>query len=140
LSLWPLIHTQEWTLCCAPFDYYDFRVLSFFFKLILTQRPGYLFADLIGVRSVRTSNFIFPSVSAGASVLVSGIRLWNKLPLATKNVRSVAAFERAVVGRKITNLTWFRFFNYCYLIIPRVNLLQFSVVKGKDKKTYNTYK
>jgi hypothetical protein len=50
------------------FDYYDFRVLSFFFKLILTQRPGYLFADLIGARSVRTFNFIFPSVSRGFGV------------------------------------------------------------------------
>jgi hypothetical protein len=67
----------------APlFDYYDFRVLSFFFKWILTQRPGYLFADLIGARFVRTSNFIFPSVSQGASVL---------------NARSDAAFERAVI-------------------------------------------
>jgi hypothetical protein len=69
------------------FDYYDFRVLSFFFKLILTQRPGYLFADLIGARSVRTSNFIFPSVSPRASVLGRGIRLWNQLPLAIKNIR-----------------------------------------------------
>jgi hypothetical protein len=55
-------------------DYYDFRVLSFFFKLIPTQRPGYFFAELIGARSVRTSNFIFPSVSPGASMLVRGIR------------------------------------------------------------------
>jgi hypothetical protein len=47
------------------FDYYDFRVLSFFFKVILTQRPGYLFAELIGARSARTSNFIFSSVSPG---------------------------------------------------------------------------
>jgi hypothetical protein len=88
-----------------PFDYYDFRVLSFFFKLILTQRPGYLFADLIGARFVRTSNIIFLSVSPGASVLVRGIRLWNQLPLAIKNVRSVAAFERAVMERMRTNLT-----------------------------------
>jgi hypothetical protein len=87
------------------FDYYDFRVLSFFFKLILSQRPGYLFADLIGARSVRTSNFIFPSVSPGSSVLVRGIRLWNQLPLAIKNIRSVAAFERAVMERMRTNLT-----------------------------------
>jgi hypothetical protein len=28
------------------FDYYDFRVFSFFFMLILMQRPGYLFADV----------------------------------------------------------------------------------------------
>jgi hypothetical protein len=62
-------------------------VFPFFFKLILTQRPGYLFAELIGARSVGTSNFIFPSVSPGASVLVKGIRLWNQLPLAIKNVR-----------------------------------------------------
>jgi hypothetical protein len=67
------------------------RVLSFLFKLILTQRPDYLFVDLISARSVRTSNFIFPSVSPGASVLVKGIRLWNQFLLAIKNVRSVAA-------------------------------------------------
>jgi hypothetical protein len=71
----------------------------------LTQRPDYLFADLIGARSVRTSNFIFPSVSPGASVLVRGIRSWNRLPLAIKNFRSVAAFERAVMERMRTNFT-----------------------------------
>jgi hypothetical protein len=64
------------------FDYYDFRVLFCFFKLILTQRPGYHFADLIGAHSVRTSNIIFPTVSSGTSVLVRVIRLWNQLPLA----------------------------------------------------------
>jgi hypothetical protein len=56
------------------FDSNDFRVISFFFNLILTRRPGYLYADLIGARFVRTSNFIFPSVSPGASVLVRAIR------------------------------------------------------------------
>jgi hypothetical protein len=61
-------------MCCMfsimpLFNYYSFRVLSFFFKLILTQRLGYLFPDLIGARSDRTSNFIFPSVSPEASVL-----------------------------------------------------------------------
>jgi hypothetical protein len=91
-------------LCVPLFDYYDFRVISFFFKLILTQQPGYLFADLIGARSVRTSNFIFPSVSLGASVLVREIRLWNQSPLATKSFRSVVAFERAVIERMRTNL------------------------------------
>jgi hypothetical protein len=64
------------------FDYYDFHVLSFFFKLILTRRPDYIFADLISACAVRTSNFIFPSVSPGASVLAREIRLWNQLPLA----------------------------------------------------------
>jgi hypothetical protein len=88
------------------FDFYDFRVLSFFFKLILTQRPGYLFTDHIDARSVRTSTFIFPSICPGASVLVRRIRSWNPLPLAIKNVRSVAAFEsRTVMRRMRTNLT-----------------------------------
>jgi hypothetical protein len=50
-------------------------MISFSFKWILMHRPGYLFADHIGARSVRTSNFIFPSVCPGASVLVRGIRL-----------------------------------------------------------------
>jgi hypothetical protein len=87
------LSTRKNELLDVPlFGYYDFRVLSFFFKLILTQRPDYLFADLIGARSVRTSNFIFPSVSPGASVLVRGIRLWNQLP-------------RAVMERTRINLT-----------------------------------
>jgi hypothetical protein len=30
-------------------------------------------------------------------VLDRGIRLWNQLPLAIENVRSVAAFERVVM-------------------------------------------
>jgi hypothetical protein len=128
-------HTGMNSWGCLFFNYYDFRVLSFFFKLILTQRPGYLFADLIGARSVRTSNFIFPSVSPGSSVLVRAIRLWNQLPLAIKNIRSVAAFERAVMERMRTNLTLFRFFNYCYLIVPSVDLLQFYFVEGKNKMT-----
>jgi hypothetical protein len=87
------------------FDYYDFRVISFFFKLILTQRPGYLYADLIGERSVRTSNFIFASVSPEASVFVWGIRLWDQLSLAIKNFRSVTAFERAVMEHMRAYLT-----------------------------------
>jgi hypothetical protein len=81
------------------FDYYDFRVLSFFFKLILTQRPGYLFSDLIGARCVTTSNFIFPSVSPGASVLVRGIRLWNQLPFAIKNIRSIQTLNRHKISK-----------------------------------------
>jgi hypothetical protein len=44
----------------------------------------------------------------------------------------VAAFEKAVMERMIDS---FRFFNYCYLIVRRVNLLQFSFVKGKNKIT-----
>jgi hypothetical protein len=87
------------------FDFYDFRVLSFFFKLILTQQPSYLFADLSGACSARTSNFIFSSVSPEASVLVRGIRLWNQLPLAIKNARSVTDFERTVMERMRTHLT-----------------------------------
>jgi hypothetical protein len=73
------------------FDCYDFRVLSFFFKLILTQRPGYLFADIFGLLSL-----FFISLF-GSFVLVRGIHLWNQLPFAIKNVRSVTAFERAVL-------------------------------------------
>jgi hypothetical protein len=66
-----LCHTAQTAFAGVPdteslFDFYDFRVLSFFFKLILTQRPGYLFTDLIDARSVRTSTFIFPSICPGA--------------------------------------------------------------------------
>jgi hypothetical protein len=65
------LSTRKSELLGVPlFEYYDFRVNSFFFKLILTQRSGYLFDDLIGACSVRTFNLIFPSVSPGVSVLV----------------------------------------------------------------------
>jgi hypothetical protein len=87
------------------FDYYDFRVISFFLTLILTQGLGNLFADLIGTRSFRTFNFISPSVCQGASVLARGIHLWSQLPLNNKNVRSAEAFERAVMEHMRTNLT-----------------------------------
>jgi hypothetical protein len=87
------------------FDYYDFHALSFIFKLILMQRPSYLFADLIGAHSVRTSNLFLRLVCRGASVLVRKIRLGNQLPLTIKNILSVAAFERAVMERMRTNLT-----------------------------------
>jgi hypothetical protein len=93
------LSTRRNELLSIPlFDYYVFSVHSFFFKLILTQRPGYFFADLIGARSFRNSKFIFPSVNPGASVLVRAIRLWNQFPMAIiKNVRSVAAFERQLI-------------------------------------------
>jgi hypothetical protein len=83
------------------FDFYDFRVLSFFFNLILTQRPGYLFADLISARTVRTSNFIFPSVSPGAWVLVREIRLRNQLRMSVR-----LRLGSAVMERMRTNLTF----------------------------------
>jgi hypothetical protein len=114
------------------FDYYDFRVLSFFFKLILTQRPGYLFADLIGARSARISNFIFPSVSPRASVLVRGIRLWNQLPLAIKNVRSVAAFlvlrrrfKEDVLHTFVANSLIFELNKFDFLLIQYIIGLSF---------------
>jgi hypothetical protein len=41
-----------------------FLIIMIFFRsfsnLLVGQQPGYLFADLIGAHSVRTSNFIFP--------------------------------------------------------------------------------
>jgi hypothetical protein len=89
------LFTRRNELLSVPLcDYYDFRVLSFFFKLILTKRPGYLLLVIS-----------FSISQSGASVLVGGIRLWNQLPLATKNVRSVADFERALMERMRINLT-----------------------------------
>jgi hypothetical protein len=81
-----------------------FMFFRFIFKLILTQRPpDYLFADLIGARSVRTSNFIFPLVCPGTSVLFRGIRLWNQLPLTIKRMSVRLQFLGGLFGR--TNLT-----------------------------------
>jgi hypothetical protein len=82
--------------CAYIFSLFMIFVSSFFFKLILTRRPNYLFVDVHGAGSVRTSNFIFPLVCPSAWVLVRGIRLWNHLPLPIKDSRSVAAFESTV--------------------------------------------
>jgi hypothetical protein len=81
------------------FVYFDFRVLSFFFRLIRSGTPGYLYSDLRRARSSRTANFIFPDLCPRGSVLVRGIRLWNELPLVIKESRSVAIFEGAVLAR-----------------------------------------
>jgi hypothetical protein len=76
-----------------------FRVFSFFFRLIRSERPRYLYSDSCRARSSRTVNFIFPNVGPRGSGLVRGIRLWNGLPLVIKESRSVAIFEGAVLAR-----------------------------------------
>ena len=79
--------------------FFDYRVHLFFFRLIRSGCPGYLFSDVVGARSTRTANFIFPGTYHVDSVLARGIRLWNDLPLIIKESRSVAAFGGAVYAR-----------------------------------------
>jgi hypothetical protein len=50
-----------WVLLCS---------CSFVLFQVDSDAGCYLFADLLGARSVRTSNFIFPSVCQGSTVLV----------------------------------------------------------------------
>lgn len=83
-----------------PFrKFFDYRLSLFFFRLVKSQSPGYLFADLNLLSSARTGNFDFPSGYHAGSVLARGIRLYNNFPLNIKNSRSVAVFERAILPR-----------------------------------------
>jgi Reverse transcriptase (RNA-dependent DNA polymerase) len=79
--------------------YFDYRVLLFFFRLIRSGCPNYLFSSLVRARSSRTLNFVFPGVYHGGSVLARGIRLWNGLSFDIKESRSVVAFGGAVFAR-----------------------------------------
>jgi hypothetical protein len=67
MSLSPSSTHRDEVLGLPNFTFYDFLYYHFF-KLILTRRPTYLFIDVRGARSVRTSNFIFQSVCPSASV------------------------------------------------------------------------
>jgi hypothetical protein len=75
--------------------YFEYRVVSFFFRLVKSERPVYLFASLRRLGS-RTGNFDFPEPYHVGSVLARGDRLYNRLPRTIKNSCSVAAFGRGV--------------------------------------------
>jgi chemotaxis signal transduction protein len=81
------------------FTFYESRVLFIFFKLILTRRPTLIFVDVRNARSVRTSNYIFPSICPGALVVVRGIRLWNQLTLPIKDFFKEFNFEESNENR-----------------------------------------
>jgi Reverse transcriptase (RNA-dependent DNA polymerase) len=75
--------------------YFDYRVVSFFFRVILSKCPVYLFSDLRRL-GARTGNYDFPVPYHVGSVLARAIRLYNHLSPDIKNSCSVAAFERRV--------------------------------------------
>ena len=79
-----------------PFkSFLQLRLHLFFFKLIKSGSPSYLFSELVRGSS-RTMNYIMPAGGFRKSVLVSGIRVWNALPIDIKEARSEAAFKRTV--------------------------------------------
>jgi Reverse transcriptase (RNA-dependent DNA polymerase) len=71
------------------------RLNTFFFKLIKSGCPSYLFSDLIR-GSARTLNYVMPGGGHRKAVLASGVRSWNLLPSSIKESRSVSAFAGAV--------------------------------------------
>lgn len=90
-----LLTTRKFLLKISFRLYFDYRVVSFFFRLILSKCPVYLFANLRRL-GARTGNYDFPEPYHVGSVLARGIRLYNQLLPVYKNSCSVAAFERRV--------------------------------------------
>jgi len=90
------ISSHRDTLLGMPFKcFLRLRLHVFFFKLIKSGCPSYLFSDLVR-GSPRTLNYIMPVGGFRRAVLVSGMRLWNALPFHIKESQSVATFVRAV--------------------------------------------
>jgi Reverse transcriptase (RNA-dependent DNA polymerase) len=86
------------SLLGLPFkSFLQLRLNIFFFKLIKTGCPSYLFSNLTR-GSGRTLNFVMPGGGHRRAVLVSGIRSWNLLPYSIKESRSVAAFAGAATN------------------------------------------
>lgn len=93
------LSTARTFLLEIPFRlFFDYRVVSFFFRLILSKCPVYLFSNLRRLGE-RTGNYDFPEPYHDGSVLARGIRLYNQLKPDIKNSCSVAAFERRVFAQ-----------------------------------------
>jgi hypothetical protein len=81
--------------------------LSFFLRLIRSERPRYLYSDLCRARS-KNGQFSF-SVCPRGSVLVRGIRLWNVIKL----LRSLAQW-RSLKGRCLRDSGQFDLFYFFF--------------------------
>jgi hypothetical protein len=114
-----------------PFNlYFEYRVVSFFFRLVKSQRPVYLFSSLRCLGS-RTGNFDFPERYHVGSILARGVCFYNRLPRAIKDSCSVAAFGRGVFALYNQNVSYififeimlalfshfFSFFPYLFLFL-----------------------
>jgi hypothetical protein len=86
--------------------FFEYRVVSFSFRLVKSERPVYLFSSLRRLGS-RTGNFDFLEPYHVGSVLARGVRFYNRLPRAIKDSCSVAAFGRgvfALYNQNVSNL------------------------------------
>lgn len=76
---------------------FKYRAVLFIFNLKKSHKSPYLLRELIAARSSRTFNFNLTRFRSkhnmSISLLVSGIVLWNALPLPVKLGGSVAAFK-----------------------------------------------
>jgi Reverse transcriptase (RNA-dependent DNA polymerase) len=79
----------------------EFRICSFFHKIIQQRSPGYLFEKLRFGHSQRTGVLIPPRhnhTSYGNSFFVEGVSLWNSLPSDIRSSRSLEAFKRSYLA------------------------------------------
>lgn len=76
---------------------FDIRSLILFFKILKFKCPPYLYKSILFGTSARTCQIRIPIHSSSImdkSFFVSVIRLWNALPISTRNSSSVAIFRR----------------------------------------------
>jgi hypothetical protein len=71
------------------FEFFDFRVLSFFYRLVKFEWPGYFFSIWLGLALLVRPIFLLPGVCSAWSVLARGIRLCNRLLFGIKDSRPV---------------------------------------------------
>ena len=81
---------------CTLFDYYNVRLASLVFKILLYGQPLYLYRNFQYAQSTRTKTLLIPthsSVIIANSFFVRSIRLWNSLPRVAKYANTIRKFK-----------------------------------------------
>ena len=93
----PVSHLQVNLLGCPFKSYYDFRSNIFFFRLIKSQSPAYLFENLYLSNRPQEHRYLTPrnrTALFNRSFFVHGVSVWNSLPRVLKEARTLAVFRR----------------------------------------------
>lgn len=83
---------------CSLFQYYNFRLATFIYKIISLRQPHYLYRELQFAISDRTNNLIMPAFHSAVihnSFSIKSVRVWNSLPNYIKSSRSLLIFKHS---------------------------------------------
>ena len=99
---------------CTLEQYYKLRTCCFIFCLIQSQKPSYLYKQLIFSKSLRTKCLIIPRHNlshTSSSFLVKSIIIWNSLPLFIRDTSSATCFKNICMKFKLSQ-QWSGFLLY----------------------------